>query len=605
MNRLIVVIAAALPLAGCAISERVRIAQDCEAKGQLIQAVDLYREALAEGRRTSDKERIQRRMAALLPSITNAALVEAESTLGLGHSLADYSNATDVLEPKIRYDDGTRIADRLEEYRSRAQELTMRRSRLLDDVSSLVESGQWTPAVRNLQAARRIEDTPELESRQRAVLRQRDEYYARVIDSACDTDDWRTCDSLLAAFRDEDPPPARSRLDAFSKRVEQTKAQRVSRDVEALRAEKKYFTAYTLIEESGVGGLDAVMTSIRRDGSQHYLDLGKQALAGEKPFRAYIAAVKAKTLDPDRDEIFKFHRDREDEVDAAIQLQVGVAKFDSPELKGDAGAEFSDELISFLIKQLPYGVNIVERAKIDEAIRSSGADSRNEEKVGAAAELLGIHLAIVGNVSLLDVHLQEYEQKLPHRLKVGTKTEPNPQYESYLRRYGAKTANWPRVPPATVETDEYLEFEYKTGEVRMHGVMRVSVRIFTTSEGAITASESFETTYEKTDAFRDAVPGTDIERDPLELPTKLSAEQEMRRENVSKALAWLLSAFAHREGRFCEAGAAHVARREFEEAIAEFAKGYLYCLRAGIPENDKWARRIRQQVFYELTEASE
>ncbi len=575
----------------------VRMAQDLESRGRLTEAIDLYRRALPRLPTAAQRIDIQSRLGRLHTATTAATLAKAESLRGTGETLEQWESAIALLESNLEYDDeAKRMSGRLTEYRTEREVLAVKRRGLLDAGDRQTLRAEWRSAISSLHEAQQIKGSREVQEKLRQAVRQRDTYYKRLIDDTCGADDWKTAWSLMDTFRAEEPVPNESVLTSLTTRVEDTRRRVVRREVSDLRDLNKYFSAYTMIVDSDLSGFDDLLDELRTEGSRYYLDSGRDNLSKGTLFHAYIAAVKAKILDPDDDEIFAFHRDCADKVEASTHVQIGIAAFDSPKNEPDAGKEFSDELISRLTKSLPYGVTIIERAKIDEALKE------HDRHVDKAAQILGIHLAIVGNVSTLTVDSQTSERENITRVKVGTDSVPNPAYDQYRRRYGDNTSKWPSLPPMVIEKDRLDMIRYRKGKTKMEGVMTVSVRIFTTDKGAITEAETFTVTDSKMDKFQGGVPDAGIEDDPLELPTELTMKRSLRDEAVQKAAAWVLRNFECRQGRYYAAADAYMARRERQVAVEPLAQGYLYCLLAGIPQDDKWARKIRQLVLYDLTE---
>lgn len=597
MNRAYLLAGCLLTLVGCALPPGVRRAQLLENEGRLTEAIDLYRQELPQLGASAQRGEVENCLARALAAAADQALAHAESALGRGEALDQYDRAIAVLEARTGYDDAQkRVTRRLSRYRRRREELAAKRKLLIDAAGRQADEAQWGLAIRGLQEALHIRGDAQILERKQLLIRQRDEYYKRVIEEACEANDWQKALAMFQRLRGEDPRPDDSLLAPLEGRVNSTKQVVVRQEAETLRNRYKYFTAYTTIVDAGIADAEDLLDAICREGSRYYLQVGKEKLNRGKRFHAYIAAVKAKVLDPDNDEIFKFHRDREDEVDASIRVQIGIAGFDSPASAPDAGPEFSDALISHLTHSRPYGIDIMEQAKTDEALKEE------RRHLDQAVEILGTHLIIVGNVSTLTVDKQQSDREIAKRMKVGTDAIPNPKYDEFCRRYGVKTEDWPYLPPQMIERDRFELITYRQGEARMEGVMTVSVRIFTTNRGAITQADTFTVEDTAHDQFRGGVPEAGISDDPLELPTELSMKQELQRKAVKEVAAWVLKNFDCRQGRYLSIAMNHLNRRECDEAIKALAQGYLYCLREGLPQNEEWARQIRQLVLYELTE---
>jgi hypothetical protein len=588
-----------LMIEGCGMPGKVRAAQDLENQGQMTKAIDLYREVLPE-LNPSQRTEVEARLAKALGEVSGQTLQEGKAALGSGEGLEQYDRAIRVLEAGVKYDDSDkRVASQLSTWRGQRQERSARRQELIARSEVQARKNQWGKALMGLGEALRIQSDPETREKQEKMITARNGYYQGLIEQACKADDWEKASGLLVDFSGQQPAPEAGIVSKLEAAVKEIRKRVICQKAKGLASRKKYFSAYTLVLEAKIPGTEDLLSSLRREGSKFYLERGKKELAGNNLFRAYMAAVKAKALVPQEDEIFKFHRDCEDKVDATLHVQIGIAAFDTPKKEPDMGTEFSDSLISYLNHTRPYGIDIVERSKIDQAIKEK------DRNLGQAAQLLGTNLFIVGNVSTLTVDKQQSQREISKRMKVGTDTVPNPQYESNVRQYGANTGNWPSVPAQTIEKERFELIKYKRGEARMQGVMTVSVRIFTTDKGAITQADTFTAEEEAKDVFQDGVPEAGIKDDPLELPTELTMKQNLRNKLVKEVATWVLKNFECRQGRYFVEANAYLDRRETEKAVKALAQGYLYCLRDGISEKDEWFEKIRKQVLFELTESSE
>ncbi|MFQ5590323.1 MAG: tetratricopeptide repeat protein [Phycisphaerae bacterium] len=574
-----------------------RLAQDLERKGQLAEAIDVYRRVLPRLRTGWQRSEIQAKLDRLIPQAVSQTLEAAESQRGTGAILAPLDSAIAVLAQSVRFDDeAQRISTRLAQYRKERDALVVRRAELLNRAENEALEKRWRAAVASLRQARAIHADSDVKEQLARTIGRRDDYYKDTINRACGADDWRAATALLDGFREEDPRPDRSLLTSLTTRVGEMRDRVVCRDVLAHCERKQYFTAYAKLIESGASQCADLLERLRSEGSRYYLERGRQHASANRPFRAYIDAVKAKTLDSDDDEIFALHRELQDEVEASTLIRIGVAAFSSPAHEPDAGMEFSDALISELTHN-PYGITIIERAKIDEALKQRGKGEMQE-----TVKILGIHFAIVGSVSSLNVEKYRSEQVISKTVQVGVKRVPNPAYEEFRRQYGPNTSKWPSVPPTTLEEPQFEMAKYNKGHARMEGVMTVSIRMFTTDVGAITDSKTFTRDVVREDEFQDGILDAGIKADPEELPTELSMKRSLRKDVVQEAAEWVLNKFNCRQGRYCAEAERRLARRELQAAIKPLAQGYLYCLLADVPHDDIWAKKIRQLALFDLTE---
>jgi TolB-like protein len=279
-----------------------------------------------------------------------------------------------------------------------------------------------------------------------------------------------------------------------------------------------------------------------------------------------------------------------------MQKYIAVASFDSPSNDPDSGKQFSDSLISYLYQVLPYGINILERDKIDFVLKERGSEAKS------IGELLGVDLIITGTVSLYTVDRVVDERVATVRVKIGEETVLNPEFEQMLNFYGPDmsrwpqkmaqihgedSSQWPRIPPRTVRRDQHQLMKYTKGTAQVKGFAKVSIRIFDTAKGTITFVKDFDATVVRTSEFQDEVQEANIPYIPMNLPTDTEIKEEMRKSIVTEVGKIVRSSFENREHRFLNQANFHLDRLEFDAAFEPLAEGYLYCLRDAIaPENE-------------------
>jgi tetratricopeptide (TPR) repeat protein len=586
---------------------KVRQAQDLQRSGRNVEAADLYIEALKELRDSGQRAKVEQALDALLAPIVESALTNADSPIGLGDTLEQITKSTAALTAFQKYDDKPkRITARLQEYSERRKHLLARFDVLVAGANQKAAGTQWNAAIMDLDAALRINPSPAVLEQQRTIIQRRNTYYRTLIEEACSARDWEKAALALDEFRKSQPPPQVELTGSLASRVASIKVLVIRDKIDDLRKRDRHFTAYTTLLKAQIEGVDDLLRDISKEGSAYYLEVGKQALSGGDIYAAYLAAVKALTLDPENEEAFTFHRDREDAVEKTIHVQIGFAAFDSPASEPNAGGEFSDNLITYMTKVLPYGIDIVEveRDKIDDALK------QRDRTVQDAAGLLGVHFVILGNVSTLTVDENRSPRNITVKVQMGTDSTPNPQYEMYLKRYGNNRSRWPEQVPQTIEKERFENVSYEQTDVRMEGILVVSVRMSTTDKGAITQSETFTSDDKKADYGHGGITSAGIKDKAIDLPTRATMKKNLREKAVKDVAAWVLKNFEQRQGRYCKEAKFHIDRRENDKAVEKLAQAYLFCLREGVVkdghwENDPWAKEIHQRALFELTESSQ
>jgi tetratricopeptide (TPR) repeat protein len=568
-------------------------------QGKLTEAVDCYEQCITELTSETDRRVVRETVEVLKAQIVDRAIAETRSLMSTAQNIVRCNEAISALEAKRKYDDKNgRIAALIEDCRRQKTELIAKAKRFLEMAGEQMNSQQWKTALSYVDNALAINPgDSEIVAMQQNIIDTRNRHYEQSIRRLCEKEDWQNGFSLLKDFESETPKPHDSILDAMRTLLADTKETAIRKIAKQLTDQRKYFTAYTTILDAKATKCEDLLEKIQEEGSRYYANLAREEKKNVRDFHAYVAAVKAKTLAPNSSEIFALHRDYADFVDDSIQVKIGIAAFGSPENEKDAGREFSDVLISHLSKRLPYGVKIDEREKIDFAIEKEGLKE--------AVKILGLNLAIFGNVSTLSVETQRSEREITDWVKI-PQTTPNPDYEQEIakmqRLYGYDKKNWPTVPPPFVTKEVPQLVKYKKGEVKMEGVMVVSSRIFSAIEGIVTNPETFTVTREVRDTFQEGVPQGNIPDDPLELPTTLRLKQDLRQDMVNKIEDWVLNKFSHRHRDYYERAQHFLERQEYNDAIKALAQGYLYCLNDKIPQSDECADKIRRLVLCDLTE---
>jgi len=587
-----------MTMSGCQQPESCLAAKGFEEEGKLIEAVDNYEQCLQELTSKGGRKKSQEAIKALKTQITDATISEVRSQIGAGEMVGQCDYAISALEAKSNYDDHqNRIAALIEEYRYQRQELMTKVEQYLEMASEQAHNRQWKNALLNIDSALVINPNHyDAKAMIQKIIHDRNGYYKQAIEKLCGEEDWERALSVLESFAAEEPKPQ----DDILQSMYDTKETVVRNCARRLIEQKKYFTAHTTIQKAKVSKCEDILDVIRQEGSSYYVDIAREEKKKVKDFNAYIAAVKARILEPDSDEIFVLHRDYADFVDNSVQLRIGIAEFKAPTKEPDAGREFSDALISYLSKVLPYGIKIDEREKMDFTVQKQGLHE--------AVKLLGLNLAIFGNVSTFSVEEQNSEREIPIWVKI-SKTVVNPRYEQDIQElqssFGYDRTRWPYTPEPTFTREVSDKVTYKAGNGKIEGVMVVSPRIFSTVKGAVIGSETFTVTKEVNDQFQEGVPEANIPDDPLELPTSLKFKQELRQEMVKKVAEWVMSNFDQRHRRYYQEAQYFIERREFDNAVRALAQSYLCCLRGNVPDEDESAAQIRQLVLYDLTEGSE
>lgn len=343
-----------------------------------------------------------------------------------------------------------------------------------------------------------------------------------------------------------------------------------------MKDDGEWLEAIDYLKTWSIPELDKDVRDAYRGAAAYFYEGGKAALADGKPGKAYLYSLKAAELDGKDMKIFNLNKNARDAVDKEIQSYIAVASFDSPSDDPDAGRQFSDSLISFLYQVLPYGINILERDKIDYVLK----ENRNE--TSKAGDVLGVDLVVTGTVSLFRVESSVDKRSATTKVTVGEETVENPEFTQMARLHGPDTTTWPEVPPKTIQKGNVQLLKYTKGTGEKKGFAKVSVRIFDTEKGTITFVKDYDGKVAKVSEFQDEVADAGIEYIPMNLPTDTELKEEMRKGIVQEIARVVQASFENRETRFLNEVQFYLDRREKEASLEPLAGGYLYCLQDGI-----------------------
>ncbi|MCD6535281.1 MAG: hypothetical protein J7L25_14575 [Deltaproteobacteria bacterium] len=368
-------------------------------------------------------------------------------------------------------------------------------------------------------------------------------------------------------------------------------ARKIKHEVDTLLTHNQFYTAYLVILANGYSQeLAHEIDNIRTAGSWFYLQQASKRLAQGDISRAYIEAVKGYELDRENSEIFDLHRDTRDQILQQLQRYIAIPLFGAPKDQPDLGPQLSDALISYLFRILPYGINIVEREKIDLLLEEQ---KREYKKVG---NLLNVDMIITGNISLLNIDRQESNHMVTIKAKTGEKTISNPEFEAWLRLPLTSRGNT-QQPRKLLAMPTYQNFTYRKGTVTLKGFTSVSLRIFGTSKGAVTYAQEFNANYSISDDFQDEVQLANVESDPLNLPSDTEIREKLRNKVIKQIAGVIGKQFDKREKSFLQDAKYHLSRHENEKALQKLAQGFLYCIKAKVKTDDPDFSAIRDKII--------
>lgn len=370
--------------------------------------------------------------------------------------------------------------------------------------------------------------------------------------------------------------------------------QKVRQMAEAAVARKQYYAAFWIVRDSGLQeALADFVSKIRQEGAPFYLqqaNLRKEK--GEIP-RAYLEVSKGNDLGPKTPGMFEMWRDLTDLTGKQLEKYIAIPKFAAPRDQVDLGAQFSDDLIGRLFRTLPYGVNIAEREKIDMVLEEKKREMKDLGKI------LRVDMIVIGTVSMLNIDHHRSERNATKRVKVGEKTEINPEYQLLLERVGSRITTMANLPARTVKVPQFETFQYKKGRETIKGYVSVSFRIFDTAKGRLSDAQQLNAKIERADTFQDAVEPANVEEDLLDLPTDTEVAEELRGKVLTDLASIVQNHFAGRESRLLNEAKYHLQRRESVKALDYLAQLLLYAYKARLGIDDTIVREGLDLILQE------
>lgn len=562
---------------GCASLPELESARRLSDRGDLVAAIDMLSSVLSKDLFAQQKEAVRAEIAVLKRRVAADSMANAASVYKSDSSVRGANAALASLNERLRYDDADdTIKGAIASYQKILTELESECATNLAKADREARAKNWSEAYRLLQAVDGLDpENGKVKTLKTGLVSARDEYSADQVRKAVKAQEVENAKRLLAAFLAETPSPARDLTQGLAAEVEALSRKVTADKIAACMKGQKFFTAYQLAKGTTDPGIRSTMAQIAEKGAPHYVSVAKQEMsAGSNRLGfAYFAISKAYELNPSDSEIFALYRDITDIFDRRIVVNIAISGFDSPTKDPDAGRQFSDALIAYLVDSLPYGIRIIERSKIDKLLAERGRELQQ------LSEEVKAEMFIVGNVSTLEVEHQHSEREVTEIISTGTKQEQNPAYLKMMVQYGPKTDRWPYVPAEILETPIREIVKYKKGEEHVKGFMVVSPRIFDTTKGCITVAKEYQASREERDTFCDAVPAANINADMLNLPTDNDVKDSLRKQLVAKVAATVIQAYEKREKRFLERALWYSGRREMDKAVFELACGNMYCER--------------------------
>ena len=594
-------------LADCAsVSPELKEAQQLQQSGNLRGALAQYEQALEKTSSRQQKAEIAEEIQRVRGQIANSVLREIESTLASGQSIPALEQAVTVLKRESRYDNATGdLARALQEHTSALNAARGEYEKLSGELEKAEKEDAWSSAASILRKLDALHPSPALNERMAKLIERRDLYVPYLIEKLVESRNVDAAEDELNRFRNELPKPSDALLTTLQSKVDLLRQELLEAKVEELAAQKKYYTAYKLIENTGYPYLKKFLPAITAEGAAFYKQKAAKELqiGGAQLGYAYFAAEKAFELMPSDSDAFRLRREISDIIDHRITQQISIDAFTSPGQEPEAGVALSNTLMEHLMNNVPYGIQILERRKIEQSLQEVGAQRADLESK--------VKMWIAGDVTTLTVERQRTTGEGTARVEKGKTRRPNTEYARYVEDYGRDKSRWPEeMRHLTPEIEEPIVelVKYNYGEEALNGIMVVSVRNFEGLNGVVKAVKVFKSNLSTNDSFNDevALATPKIERDALQLPTDNAIKEVLRNDLAKQIGLYVLSAFENREAQFLKSAKTSIARREFHLAVADLAGGHYYAHKDSRyipdPNSNAATQELRQLGFFDYTE---
>jgi hypothetical protein len=580
---------AILLLGACVPPQEMNSARSLYQSGRLEDAYRSYQSIL---QKDPNNREAKATLEKIKQDIANQAITQAQQACDPGSSKIDQvDKAISILNQASRY------APHNQELVAVTQRYQSQRKKIKD--SNLLKTEEFKLALRDHQYSTaqqilsQIENsdptTPGLAGMRQNYKSAYTSFLKEDLKAAVQNKDFERAHKNLAALKTLGLPAAD--ISQLAGQIKTAEAASIKRQIKALLDRNRYYTAYLLIISHGYEQeLASELDHIRSRGSRFYLEQSSKRLSQGNISRAYLESVKGLELDPNNSELFDLHRDTRDQVLQRAQQYIAIPLFGAPREQPDLGPQLSDALISYLFRILPYGVNIVEREKIDLLLEEQKLEYK---KVGS---LLNVGLIITGNISLLNIDRQESSRTVTTKVKTGEQTISNPEYEAWLRLSPESRRNTTQ-PKKLLAIPSYQTFTYKKGKVTLKGFTSVSLRIFDTHKGSVTYAQEFNANYTVSDEFQDELELAGISGDPLELPSNTEIREKLRNKIIRQIAAVVGKQFDNRQHAFLVDAKYYLSRHENDKALDKLAQGFLYCIKAKIKTSDPDYTEVRDKAI--------
>jgi uncharacterized caspase-like protein len=561
-------------------------------------ALQRYQQLLGSDLEPGERDHVIGRIATLNDLIAERIVRQTSSRLGSRPTLPEVQGAISMLNKELAYDTGNgKITAELKRLRDLGAGIELAIEQGIGRARTNSQRGAWNIALDIIDETSALDPSSGVFDavRSEVLLDRHNDYLKRMREAYGNQDD-EGLKVLLESARAQEPVVAGSLLTAIEDTIERLREDLLPAKIDQLVERELYYEAMMVLATSNRSSTKEQYQALRTTAAQFYLEDAQKALQAVPKLwgKAYFSAVKAYEFNADDPVILETYLRVNEHVDQLLQTKVGVAQFDSPEVRTRSGVQFTDGLISELNEQLPYGVSIADRAQLELLLQDRLSVRQ------AVFERESIDLLVRGNVSVLDVERKQSQTEDQLFIKVGEELVANPLYEQYLRQYGTSIRKWPenlQATPRQTYRDIKNQVSLKKTYQYAKGMMVISVSLIDARRNQVLRSFEDRESFFMEDTFHGAIPAAGIKEDPPELPSDFEIIEDMRKELAERVAGEILGWYAGREEKKAAIARQMLADNRLAEGLLWYAQAHKFCRESIADPESLAANPVYQEIL--------
>jgi hypothetical protein len=321
----------------------------------------------------------------------------------------------------------------------------------------------------------------------------------------------------------------------------------------------------------------------RRRLSKEILRQMRSAADKYKQDKMYGAALfwytKIKSVSPRYRKIFYLIQSMRDKIRKRVVKAIAVYDFRSPVKSKDAGVIISNNLITYLFKNMKKDVRILEREKLKSLIEEmqlgqTGVVSENTAQ--AMGTVQGVDTAIQGNVMLYNVESTQTKNLKTATYETGrTRIEDNMTYLNWKARNPEPTEEQLKAaPPAKIRVPIRAEKDYTVTTYKKVGFVQVNFHVIDVKTGKKVFVDTIKEKKTISDTSSPGIRKAGIKEDPLVILTDTGLLQLLSERVIKKLGEKIMAPFDDIAKEYINKGDEHMGRREYLLAIEKYYNSY-------------------------------